>query len=85
MSEYSIVDMEVSCVMPSFQIYWFKDGQEIPPDSQKYLMQSAPDGTCYLHIPGATLHEEGQYTVMAVSPAGKVRDVVGTLSDMLDL
>ncbi|XP_078578339.1 palladin-like isoform X12 [Branchiostoma floridae x Branchiostoma japonicum] len=57
--------------LPTPKIYWFKDGQEIPPDSQKYLMQSAPDGTCYLHIPGATLHEEGQYTVMAVSPAGK--------------
>ncbi|XP_019644700.1 PREDICTED: palladin-like isoform X2 [Branchiostoma belcheri] len=57
--------------LPTPKIYWFKDGQEIPPDSEKYLMQSAPDGTCYLHIPDATLHVEGQYTIMAVSPAGK--------------
>uniref|UniRef100_A0A6J0UMC5 Palladin isoform X1 n=4 Tax=Pogona vitticeps TaxID=103695 RepID=A0A6J0UMC5_9SAUR len=57
---------------PNPKIYWFKDGKQISKRSEHYRMQREPDGTCSLHTATATLDDDGNYTIMAANPQGRV-------------
>ncbi|KAB1255886.1 Palladin [Camelus dromedarius] len=57
---------------PKPKIYWFKDGKQISPRNQHYSLQSDPDGTCSLRAAAATLEDDGNYTVLAANPQGRV-------------
>uniref|UniRef100_A0A6I8PQI0 Palladin n=1 Tax=Ornithorhynchus anatinus TaxID=9258 RepID=A0A6I8PQI0_ORNAN len=57
---------------PKPKIYWFKDGKQISPRNDHYSIQRDLDGTCSLHTIAATLDDDGNYTVMAASPQGRV-------------
>ncbi|KAM5264238.1 palladin isoform 2-T2 [Ctenodactylus gundi] len=57
---------------PKPKIYWFKDGKQISPKTDHYTVQRDLDGTCCLHTAAATLDDDGNYTVMAANPQGRV-------------
>ncbi|XP_066488409.1 palladin [Tiliqua scincoides] len=57
---------------PNPKIYWFKDGKQISKRSEHYRMQREPDGTCSLHTMASTLDDDGNYTIMAANPQGRV-------------
>ncbi|XP_044286643.1 palladin isoform X2 [Varanus komodoensis] len=57
---------------PAPKIYWFKDGKQISKRSEHYRMQREPDGTCSLHTSSSTLDDDGNYTIMAANPQGRV-------------
>ncbi|XP_073911117.1 palladin isoform X4 [Castor canadensis] len=57
---------------PKPKIYWFKDGKQISPKSDHYSIQRDLDGTCSLHTVAATLDDDGNYTIMAANPQGRV-------------
>uniref|UniRef100_A0A8C9AFE2 Palladin n=1 Tax=Prolemur simus TaxID=1328070 RepID=A0A8C9AFE2_PROSS len=57
---------------PRPKIYWFKDGKQISPRSDHYAVQRDPDGTCSLHTAASTLDDDGNYTIMAANPQGRV-------------
>nr|XP_008113416.1 PREDICTED: palladin [Anolis carolinensis] len=57
---------------PNPKIYWFKDGKQISKRSEHYRMQREPDGTCSLHTTASTLDDDGNYTIMAANPQGRV-------------
>ncbi|XP_030627026.1 palladin isoform X2 [Chanos chanos] len=57
---------------PKPKIYWFKDGKQISKRSEHYRISRDPDGTCSLHTAAASLDDDGNYTVMAGNPAGRV-------------
>ncbi|XP_004640302.1 palladin isoform X3 [Octodon degus] len=57
---------------PKPKIYWFKDGKQISPKSDHYTIQRDLDGTCALHMAASTLDDDGNYTIMAASPQGRV-------------
>ncbi|XP_006896723.1 PREDICTED: palladin [Elephantulus edwardii] len=57
---------------PKPKIYWFKDGKQISPKSDHYTIQRDLDGTCSLHITASTLDDDGNYTIMAANPQGRV-------------
>ncbi|XP_048365946.1 palladin isoform X3 [Sphaerodactylus townsendi] len=57
---------------PKPKIYWFKDGKQISKRSEHYKMQREPDGTCSLHTTVSTLDDDGNYTIMAANPQGRV-------------
>ncbi|XP_053113713.1 palladin isoform X4 [Hemicordylus capensis] len=57
---------------PKPKIYWFKDGKQISKRSEHYRMQREPDGTCSLHTTASTLDDDGNYTIMAANPQGRV-------------
>uniref|UniRef100_A0A8C6FV49 Palladin n=1 Tax=Moschus moschiferus TaxID=68415 RepID=A0A8C6FV49_MOSMO len=57
---------------PKPKIYWFKDGKQISPKNDHYSIRSDPNGTCSLHTAASTLEDDGNYTVMAASPQGRV-------------
>ncbi|XP_013920926.1 PREDICTED: palladin [Thamnophis sirtalis] len=57
---------------PNPKIYWFKDGKQISKRNEHYSMQREPDGTCSLHITASTLDDDGNYTVMAANPQGRI-------------
>ncbi|XP_036746813.2 palladin isoform X1 [Manis pentadactyla] len=57
---------------PEPKIYWFKDGKQISPKSDHYTIQRDPDGTCSLHTEASTLDDDGNYTIMAANPQGRV-------------
>lgn len=50
------------------QLYWFKDGKQISPKNDHYIIQKDLDGTCTLHTVASTLDDDGNYTVMAANP-----------------
>ncbi|XP_073896848.1 palladin isoform X19 [Macaca fascicularis] len=54
------------------QIYWFKDGKQISPKSDHYTIQRDLDGTCSLHTTASTLDDDGNYTIMAANPQGRI-------------
>lgn len=55
---------------PPPEVHWFKDGKEIKPDKD-HKIESLPDGRQKLTIQNAASKDIGDYTVEAVSPAGK--------------
>ncbi|XP_075053930.1 palladin isoform X1 [Mixophyes fleayi] len=57
---------------PKPKIYWFKDGKQISKRSEHYRIQREPDGTCSLHTSAASLDDDGNYTMMAANPQGRV-------------
>uniref|UniRef100_A0A8C0F9Z2 Palladin n=1 Tax=Bubo bubo TaxID=30461 RepID=A0A8C0F9Z2_BUBBB len=57
---------------PKPKIYWFKDGKQISKRSDHYQIQREPDGTCSLHTAASTLDDDGNYTIMAANPQGRV-------------
>ncbi|XP_054432046.1 palladin isoform X3 [Pteronotus mesoamericanus] len=57
---------------PKPKIYWFKDGKQISPKNDHYSFQRDPDGTCSLHTTASTLDDDGNYTIMAANPQGRV-------------
>uniref|UniRef100_A0A8C8S5N5 Palladin n=1 Tax=Pelusios castaneus TaxID=367368 RepID=A0A8C8S5N5_9SAUR len=57
---------------PKPKIYWFKDGKQISKRSDHYKIEREPDGTCSLHATATTLDDDGNYTIMAASPQGKI-------------
>ncbi|XP_063561707.1 palladin isoform X7 [Gorilla gorilla gorilla] len=57
---------------PKPKIYWFKDGKQISPKSDHYTIQRDLDGTCSLHTTASTLDDDGNYTIMAANPQGRI-------------
>ncbi|CAM4692887.1 unnamed protein product [Leuciscus chuanchicus] len=57
---------------PMPKVYWFKDGKQISKRSEHYRISRDPDGTCSLHTAAASLDDDGNYTIMAGNPAGRV-------------
>uniref|UniRef100_W5KQK2 Palladin, cytoskeletal associated protein n=1 Tax=Astyanax mexicanus TaxID=7994 RepID=W5KQK2_ASTMX len=57
---------------PKPKVYWFKDGKQISKRSEHYRISRDPDGTCLLHTAAASLDDDGNYTIMAGNPAGRV-------------
>ncbi|XP_040926151.1 palladin isoform X6 [Betta splendens] len=57
---------------PKPKVYWFKDGKQISKRSEHYRISRDADGTCSLHTAAASLDDDGNYTVMAGNPAGRV-------------
>nr|XP_045005108.1 palladin [Jaculus jaculus] len=57
---------------PKPKIYWFKDGKQISPKSDHYTIQRDLDGTCSLRTAASTLDDDGNYTILAANPQGRV-------------
>ncbi|XP_018098707.1 palladin isoform X2 [Xenopus laevis] len=57
---------------PKPKIYWFKDGKQISKRSEHYRIQREPDGTCSLHTATSLLDDDGNYTIMASNPQGRI-------------
>ncbi|XP_077463340.1 palladin isoform X2 [Stigmatopora argus] len=57
---------------PKPKVYWFKDGKQISKRSEHYRIGRAADGTCTLRTAAASLDDDGNYTVMAGNPEGRV-------------
>ncbi|XP_054590842.2 palladin isoform X1 [Nothobranchius furzeri] len=57
---------------PKPKVYWFKDGKQISKRSEHYRISRDPDGTCFLHTAAASLDDDGNYTILAANPDGRV-------------
>lgn len=57
---------------PKPKVYWFKDGKQISKRSEHYRISREADGTCTLHTAAASLDDDGNYTIMASNPEGRV-------------
>ncbi|XP_051232235.1 palladin isoform X3 [Dicentrarchus labrax] len=57
---------------PKPKVYWFKDGKQISKRSEHYRISRDADGTCSLHTAAASLDDDGNYTIMAGNPEGRV-------------
>nr|XP_046248737.1 palladin isoform X2 [Scatophagus argus] len=57
---------------PQPKVYWFKDGKQISKRSEHYRISRDADGTCSLHTAAASLDDDGNYTIMAGNPEGRV-------------
>ncbi|XP_069487490.1 palladin isoform X2 [Ambystoma mexicanum] len=57
---------------PRAKIYWFKDGKQISIRSEHYRIEREPEGTCTLNIAASSLDDDGNYTIMAANPEGRV-------------
>uniref|UniRef100_A0A671LUZ7 Myopalladin-like n=1 Tax=Sinocyclocheilus anshuiensis TaxID=1608454 RepID=A0A671LUZ7_9TELE len=58
--------------IPIPKVYWFKDGKQILKKNVHYKKIREGDGTCSLHIEAVTSDDDGNYTVMAVNPQGRI-------------
>ncbi|XP_078268902.1 myopalladin isoform X2 [Rhinoraja longicauda] len=58
--------------IPVPKVYWFKDGKQISKKNGHFKMKREGDGTCMLHIESATNDDDGNYTVMAANPQGRI-------------
>ncbi|XP_051508283.1 myopalladin-like isoform X2 [Myxocyprinus asiaticus] len=58
--------------IPEPKVYWFKDGKQILKKNDHYKKIREGDGTCSLHIEAATSDDDGNYTVMAANPQGRI-------------
>ncbi|XP_013370337.1 PREDICTED: myopalladin [Chinchilla lanigera] len=58
--------------IPVPKVYWFKDGKQISKRNERCRMRREGDGTCSLHIDSATGDDDGNYTIMAANPQGRI-------------
>ncbi|XP_023571938.1 myopalladin [Octodon degus] len=58
--------------IPVPKVYWFKDGKQISKRNERCKMRRESDGTCSLHIGRASGDDDGNYTVMAANPQGRI-------------
>ncbi|XP_051945500.1 myopalladin-like isoform X2 [Xyrauchen texanus] len=58
--------------IPVPKVYWFKDGKQILKKNDHYKKIREGDGTCSLHIQATTSDDDGNYTVMAANPQGRI-------------
>ncbi|XP_030919454.1 myopalladin [Geospiza fortis] len=58
--------------IPVPKVYWFKDGKQISKKNTHFKMNREEDGTCSLHIEAATNDDDGNYTIMAANPQGRI-------------
>ncbi|XP_041921393.1 myopalladin isoform X3 [Alosa sapidissima] len=58
--------------IPIPKVYWFKDGKQILKKNDHYKKYREGDGTCALHIEAVTNDDDGNYTVMAANPQGRM-------------
>uniref|UniRef100_A0A8B9VFW7 Myopalladin n=1 Tax=Anas zonorhyncha TaxID=75864 RepID=A0A8B9VFW7_9AVES len=58
--------------IPVPKVYWFKDGKQISKKNSHFKMSREEDGTCSLHIETSTNDDDGNYTIMAANPQGRV-------------
>ncbi|KAK6328908.1 hypothetical protein J4Q44_G00008860 [Coregonus suidteri] len=69
------VPMTFSCKVvgiPVPKVYWFKDGKQILRINDHYKKIREGDGTCALHIEVTNNDDDGNYTVMAANPQGRI-------------
>ncbi|XP_075204903.1 myopalladin isoform X2 [Anomaloglossus baeobatrachus] len=58
--------------IPIPKVYWFKDGKQILKKNEHCRKKREADGTCSLHIEFATNDDDGNYTIMAANPQGRI-------------
>ncbi|XP_015799338.1 myopalladin isoform X2 [Nothobranchius furzeri] len=58
--------------IPPPKVYWFKDGKQILRKNLHYRKIREGDGTCALHMESTTSDDDGNYTVMAANPQGRM-------------
>ncbi|XP_054995129.1 myopalladin [Sorex araneus] len=58
--------------IPVPKVYWFKDGKQISKRNEHCKMRREGDGTCLLHIESTTGDDDGNYTIMAANPQGRI-------------
>ncbi|XP_072279247.1 myopalladin isoform X2 [Pyxicephalus adspersus] len=58
--------------IPIPKVYWFKDGKQISKKNEHCKMRREADGTCSLHIEYANNDDDGNYTIMAANPQGRI-------------
>ncbi|XP_037660691.1 myopalladin isoform X1 [Choloepus didactylus] len=58
--------------IPVPKVYWFKDGKQISKRNEHCRMRREGDGTCSLHIESSTSDDDGNYTIMAANPQGRI-------------
>uniref|UniRef100_I3LIB5 Myopalladin n=1 Tax=Sus scrofa TaxID=9823 RepID=I3LIB5_PIG len=58
--------------IPVPKVYWFKDGKQISKRNEHCKMRREGDGTCSLHIDSTTSDDDGNYTIMAANPQGRI-------------
>ncbi|XP_028917263.1 myopalladin isoform X2 [Ornithorhynchus anatinus] len=58
--------------IPIPKVYWFKDGKQISKKNEHCKMKREGDGTCSLHIEATTNDDDGNYTIMAANPQGRI-------------
>ncbi|KAM9847494.1 myopalladin [Aulostomus maculatus] len=58
--------------IPVPKVYWFKDGKQILRKNVHYKKIREGDGTCTLHIQSTTSDDDGNYTIMAANPQGRI-------------
>ncbi|XP_043991903.1 myopalladin isoform X4 [Gambusia affinis] len=58
--------------VPPPKVYWFKDGKQILKKNTQYQKLREGDGTCCLHIESTAADDDGNYTVMAANPQGRI-------------
>nr|XP_057920220.1 myopalladin isoform X2 [Doryrhamphus excisus] len=58
--------------IPIPKVYWFKDGKQILRKNVHYKKIREGDGTCALHIQSTTADDDGNYTIMAANPQGRI-------------
>lgn len=58
--------------IPVPKVYWFKDGMQVLRKNVHYKKIREGDGTCALHIESTTNDDDGNYTVMAANPQGRI-------------
>ncbi|XP_075389962.1 myopalladin isoform X2 [Tenrec ecaudatus] len=58
--------------IPVPKVYWFKDGKQISKRNEHCKMRRDGDGMCSLHIESSTSDDDGNYTIMAANPQGRI-------------
>ncbi|KAL1771633.1 myopalladin isoform X1 [Sigmodon hispidus] len=58
--------------IPVPKVYWFKDGKQISKRNEHCKMRREGDGTCSLHIESTNSDDDGNYTIMAANPQGRI-------------
>ncbi|XP_076413252.1 myopalladin isoform X2 [Peromyscus maniculatus bairdii] len=58
--------------IPVPKVYWFKDGKQISKRDEHCKMRREGDGTCSLHIVSTNGEDDGNYTIMAANPQGRI-------------
>ncbi|XP_006889076.1 PREDICTED: myopalladin [Elephantulus edwardii] len=58
--------------IPVPKVYWFKDGKQISKRNEHCKMRREGDGTCSLHIESTSSDDDGNYTIMAANPQGRI-------------